>query len=125
LGHNLCVKRFGPVVGYTSARLVLFILTAIVLALLGMHGVGLLLVALLVSGLLSYVLLTRMRDAMSAAVVARTARTGRTDGTDGTDRDGGARPSGRLARMRTRLDERTRAEDEADDAARAVDDPPV
>jgi hypothetical protein len=122
LGHNLCVKRFGPVVGYTSARLVLFILTAIVLALLGMHGVGLLLVALLVSGLLSYVLLTRMRDAMSAAVVARTARTGRTDG---ADRDGGARPSGRFARMRTRLDERTRAEDEADDAARAVDDPPV
>ena len=119
MGHNLGVKRFGPVVGYTSARLVLFILTAIVLALLGMHGVGLLLVALLVSGLLSYVLLTRMRDAMSAAVVARTARTAP------TDRDGGARPVGRFARLRVRLDERTRAEDEADDAARAGDDPVV
>lgn len=119
MGHNLGVKRFGPVVGYTSARLVLFILTAILLALLGMQGVGLLLVALLVSGLLSYVLLTRMRDAMSAAVVSRTARADRMDG------DGGARPSGRLSRLRTRLDERTRAEDEADDAARAGDDPPV
>ncbi len=122
MGHNLGVKRFGPVVGYTSARLVLFILTAILLALLGMQGVGLLLVALLVSGLLSYVLLTRMRDAMSAAVVSRTARADRMDRPDG---DGAARPSGRLARLRTRLDERTRAEDEADDAARADDDPPV
>jgi hypothetical protein len=46
---------------YTSSRLLVFIVVATVLALLGMRGVLLLAVAVLVSGLLSYVLLSRQR----------------------------------------------------------------
>jgi Protein of unknown function (DUF4229) len=82
---------------YTSARLALFVLVAAVLALLGMRGVLLLVVAVLVSGLASFVLLARQRDAMSAAVVER----------------GG--------RLRQRMRERTEAEDAADDAQRAAE----
>jgi hypothetical protein len=56
---------------YTTSRILLFVATTGVLWLLGMRGNGLLLlaVALLISGLLSFVLLSRQRDAMSAAVV--------------------------------------------------------
>lgn len=108
---NCPVKRLSPFVVYTSARLALFILVAVVLALLGMQGIGLLLVALVVSGLLSYVLLSRLRDAVSVAVVDMTA-----------GRAGGRRqPSGLFANVRRRMDERTRAEDEADDARRAAE----
>ena len=103
------MKRLGPVAIYTTSRLLLFIVTATALALAGMHGVLLLLVALLVSGLISYVLLSKQRDAMSAAVVARA-------------QGGGASPgAGPFARLRQRIDDRARAEDEADDAARADD----
>jgi hypothetical protein len=80
---------------YTSARIALFAVTVAVLALLGMRGLLLLLVAVVVSGLLSYVLLSRQRDAMSASVVRRSET------------------------MRQRMRERTEAEDAADDAARA------
>ncbi len=85
----------GPVLVYTSSRLALFVVTASALALAGMRGVLLLAVAILVSGLLSFVLLTRQRDAMSQAVVRR--------------------GSG----LRRRMRERTEAEDAADDALRA------
>ena len=101
------MKRFSPFVVYTSARLVLFIVAATVLALLGMQGIGLLMVALVVSGLLSYVLLSRLRDAVSEVVVART-RPGK-----GTFRG--------LSGLRQRLEERTTAEDAADDARRAAE----
>gem|GEM_PF-2398029 len=110
---NRGVKRLSPFVVYTSARLVLFIVTATVLALLGMKGIGLLLVALVVSGLLSYVLLSRMRDAVSVAVTQRVGTRPR------------APQPGRkrgLPGLWQRLDERTRAEDEADDARRAAED---
>jgi hypothetical protein len=102
------VKRFNPVVLYTSSRIVLFIVTALVLALFGMHGVLLLLVAVVVSGLLSYVLLSRQRDAVSAAVVQR------------SERGDAPRRRSPLARLSQRMDERTRAEDAEDDARRAA-----
>jgi Protein of unknown function (DUF4229) len=109
LGDNHRVKRFSPFVVYTSARLALFIVTATVLALLGMQGIGLLMVALVVSGLLSYVLLSRLRDAVSEVVVGR-ARTGPGKGTWRG-----------LSGLRQRLEERTTAEDAADDARRAAE----
>lgn len=101
------MKRFSPFVVYTSSRLVLFVLTAVVLGLLGMHGVLLLLVALVVSGLLSFVLLTKQRDAMSVAVVNRASarRTG----------DAQERAPGRFASLRNRLEARTTAEDYDDE----------
>jgi hypothetical protein len=87
--------RPSPVLIYTSSRILLFVATAAVSWLVGFRGLLLLAVALLVSGLLSFVLLSGQRDAMSAAVV----ETG--------------------GRFKRRLDERTTAEDAADDAWRA------
>jgi hypothetical protein len=82
---------------YTSSRLLLFVVTAVVLGLLGMRGVLLLCAALLLSGLLSFVLLSKQRDAVAASV------------------------SGRTARMRARMEERTTAEDVDDGPAEAAD----
>jgi hypothetical protein len=92
------VRGPGPVLVYTASRLAVFVVVAAVLALLGMRGVLLLLVAVVVSGLLSFVLLSRQRDAMSQAVVQR-----------GTS-------------LRQRMKEATESEDAADDAMRAAED---
>ncbi|MFD0685762.1 DUF4229 domain-containing protein [Actinomadura fibrosa] len=53
---------------YTAARLAIFVATAGVLALFGARGFLLLLLALLISGVVSFVLLSGQRDRMSAAV---------------------------------------------------------
>ncbi|MEU5876823.1 DUF4229 domain-containing protein [Spirillospora sp. NPDC047279] len=55
---------------YTVARLGIFLATAAVLALFGARGVLLLLMALLISGIISFVLLSGQRDAMSSAVTS-------------------------------------------------------
>jgi hypothetical protein len=68
------VRRPSPVLVYTSSRLGLFLVAATVLALLGMRGVLLLAVALVLSGLASYVLLSGQRDAVARSVTARAAR---------------------------------------------------
>ncbi|GLZ06423.1 hypothetical protein Acsp03_38890 [Actinomadura sp. NBRC 104412] len=54
---------------YTAARFAIFLATAAVLALLGARGLLLLALAVLVSGIVSYVLLSGQRDAMSSALV--------------------------------------------------------
>lgn len=59
---------------YTFARLGLFFATAGLLYLLQLRGLWLLLGAVLVSGLASYALLARQRDAMSSAVANRLER---------------------------------------------------
>lgn len=64
------------VILYTVARLAIFAVTAGVLALFGARGFLLLLLALLISGVVSYVLLSAQRDRMSAVVV-RGVRSGR------------------------------------------------
>jgi biopolymer transport protein ExbB/TolQ len=87
--------RPSPVLVYTSLRLGIFVVTLGLLYWLGMRQLLLLIVAVLVSGLLSYVLLGRQRDAMSASVARRGAN------------------------LRQRLQESTESEDEADDAMRA------
>jgi biopolymer transport protein ExbB/TolQ len=92
------VRGPGPVLVYTASRLGVFVVVAAVLALLGMRGLLLLLVAVLVSGLLSFVLLSRQRDAMSQAVVQRGSS------------------------LRQRMREATESEDAADDAMRAAAD---
>ena len=56
---------------YTSARLVLLVVSAVLLYLAGAQGLLLLGLALLVSGIISYVVLSRQRDAMSAAITSR------------------------------------------------------
>lgn len=63
-----------PVFLYTLARLALFAATCGVLYLLGARGLLLLAIGILVSGVISYVLLARQRDALSSSVTARAAR---------------------------------------------------
>jgi hypothetical protein len=58
------------VLAYSAARVALFAATAGVLFLLGARGLLLLALSVLLSGLVSYVLLSRQRDAMSSAVAS-------------------------------------------------------
>jgi hypothetical protein len=121
---------------YTSARILLFIAALAVLYLIGARGLALLALALLISGIISFVVLSRARDRMSAALTSRVsgARLGRTPGAaagpDSGDagsgepsrarsgRPPGARPRvlagvrSRLSELSQRLDEGTRVEDE-------------
>lgn len=79
------------VILYTVARLAIFAATAGVLALFGARGFLLLLLSLLISGIVSYVLLSAQRDRMSAAVT-RGVRTGRERFEKSVTKEDGARP---------------------------------
>lgn len=59
---------------YTTARILLFAVATLLLYLAGARGLLLLGLALLVSGIASYMLLSRQRDAMSGALVKRLTR---------------------------------------------------
>jgi Protein of unknown function (DUF4229) len=73
---------------YTAARILLFVISLILLYLVGAHGLLLIGLALVISGIISYVVLSPQRDAMSSALAAR------------------------LGSFRSRLDEGGRAEDD-------------
>jgi Protein of unknown function (DUF4229) len=60
-------------IAYTTARILLFVAAAGLLYLAGARGILLLAVALLVSGVASYILLSRQRDAMAGALTTRFA----------------------------------------------------
>ena len=72
---------------YTLLRLLLFFAAALILALFGVHGITLIVVALIISSILSLPLLSRLRDRMSTSL------------------------SGRITRFNSKLDAGTRAED--------------
>ena len=59
---------------YTSARILLFVVATVVLYLVGARGVLLLALALVVSGIASYVLLSKQRDRMSGSLTGRLRR---------------------------------------------------
>jgi hypothetical protein len=59
---------------YTLSRLLLFAATAGVLFLVGARGFLLLALAILISGVVSFVLLSRQRDAVSSSVTERAGR---------------------------------------------------
>ena len=80
---------------YTSARLVLLVVSTVLLYLAGAHGLLLLALAFVVSGIASFVLLSRQRDVMSGALLVQL-------------RNGRARAAG----FRARLEDGARAEDE-------------
>jgi Mn2+/Fe2+ NRAMP family transporter len=82
-------------VAYTSARILLLAVSLILLYLVGARGLLLLALACLVSGIASFVLLSRQRDVMSGALMGR-IRSRR----------------GRVAGFRARLEEGARAEDD-------------
>jgi NADH:ubiquinone oxidoreductase subunit 2 (subunit N) len=73
---------------YTTARILLFVAATGLFYLAGARGLLLLGLALVVSGVASYVLLSRQRDAMSGALVSR------------------------FRTLRTRIDQGAKAEDE-------------
>ncbi|HEY2691569.1 MAG TPA: DUF4229 domain-containing protein [Streptosporangiaceae bacterium] len=73
---------------YSLARILLFVATLGILYLVGARGLLLIAAALVVSGIISFVALSRQRDAMSGAI------------------------SSRIGGFRQRLDEGTRAEDD-------------
>jgi hypothetical protein len=56
---------------YTLLRVLLFLAAALVLALLGVHGITLLVVALIISSIISIPLLSRLRGRMSASLSRR------------------------------------------------------
>ena len=58
-------------IAYTTARILVFVAVTGLLYLAGARGLLLLGLALLVSGIISYVVLSRQRDAMSAAITSR------------------------------------------------------
>jgi Protein of unknown function (DUF4229) len=80
---------------YTSARILLLVVSIILLYLVGARGLLLLALACVVSGIASFVLLSRQRDVMSGALTNR-IRNGQ----------------GRVARFRDRIEEGARAEDD-------------
>jgi Protein of unknown function (DUF4229) len=59
---------------YSLSRLALFAATAGVLFLVGARGLLLLALSILVSGVVSFVLLSRQRDAVSSSVTERAGR---------------------------------------------------
>jgi Protein of unknown function (DUF4229) len=103
---------------YTSARILLFLAVLVLLYVAGLRGLPLLAVALLVSGIVSFVVLSKARDRMSTSLSSRL--NGMQD--KRASRPGGAAPktpglktSGLRARFREfgeRLDEGARVEDQ-------------
>jgi Protein of unknown function (DUF4229) len=79
---------------YTSARIVLLVVSVLLLYLAGARGILLLALAFVISGIASFVLLSRQRDVMSGALLARLKNK--------RSRTGG---------FRTRLEEGARVED--------------
>jgi Protein of unknown function (DUF4229) len=80
---------------YTSARVLLLVISLVLLYLTGARGLLLIAAACVVSGIASFVLLSRQRDVMSGALMARI-------------RNGHRRASG----FRARIEEGARAEDD-------------
>ena len=80
---------------YSSARILLLVVAMVLLYLAGARGLLLLALAFVVSGILSFVLLSRQRDVMSGALMARLRRRRE-----------------RAVGFRARLQEGSRAEDE-------------
>jgi len=74
---------------YTLLRVLIFLAVALILALLGVHGFMLLLVALAISAIISLLLLSRLRDRMSTSLQSRVGKfSARLDeGTRGEDVD--------------------------------------
>jgi len=82
-------------IAYTTARILMLVVSLILLYLVGARGLLLLALAFVVSGIASFVLLSRQRDVMSSALAARI-------------RNGRRRATG----IRVRIEEGARAEDE-------------
>ncbi|HEY2551806.1 MAG TPA: DUF4229 domain-containing protein [Streptosporangiaceae bacterium] len=92
-------------VSYTLLRLLLFFAVVLLVYVAGARGLLLVAIALVISGVLSFLLLSRQRDAMSGALSARLQRRRQPDQAPGGI---GARLHG----FRQRLEQGARAEDD-------------
>lgn len=90
---------------YTSARILLLVIAAVLLYVAGARGILLIALAFVVSALASYVLLSRQREAMAGALNRRLGRVT-------------AKAAAKATEFRERIEEGAAAED-ADDAADA------
>ena len=96
----MCADGYAGVVmratfAYTSGRILLFVIATVLLYLVGARGLLLLALALVVSGIASFVLLSRQRDVISRALAARIGNS-----------------RGRMADLRARIEQGARAEDD-------------
>jgi hypothetical protein len=87
---------------YTTARILMFAVSTVLLYLVGARGFLLLALACLVSALASYVLLSKQRDRISGSLTARLVKGARS-----------GQP--RMVSFRARLEEGARAEDDDED----------
>jgi hypothetical protein len=91
----MLVSVMRTTLAYTSARILLLVVAMILLYLAGARGILLIALALVVSGIASFVLLSRQRDVMSGALTARLRNR-----------------RARTTSLRARLDEGARSEDD-------------
>jgi uncharacterized protein DUF4229 len=69
--RGLCSVVMRAALSYTSARVLMLVVSLVVLYLAGARGFLLIAAACLVSGIASFVLLSRQRDVMSGALMTR------------------------------------------------------
>jgi hypothetical protein len=89
---------------YTSARILLLVIAIVLLYLAGARGILLLVLAVAVSALASYVLLSKQRDIMAGALQRRMGRV-----------------TNKAAEFRSRLEEGASSEDELEEGASSGD----
>lgn len=115
------------VLAYTAARLLLFGVAYGLMYLLGARAWLAVILAALVSGLVSYILLSRQRDAVSERITARTDRMSRRLAEGAAHEDGGGLPDAASAPKSAgsgRGDGGTGIGDPAGDAETAAEDVP-
>jgi hypothetical protein len=86
-GRNMLSYVMRATMSYTILRLLLFFAVLIVLYFVGIGGIALVALAAVISALISFVVLSRLRDSMSTSLFTK------------------------MTRFRERLDEGTRSED--------------
>lgn len=89
---------------YTTARILMFVVAAVVLYLCGARGILLIALALIVSALLSYILLNQQRERIAAALNGRIGKAT-------------SKVTSKATEFKERLDEGAAAEDDANEAA--------
>jgi UPF0716 family protein affecting phage T7 exclusion len=109
MGSAMKSRTWTSILAYTSARILMFGCSVILLYVAGARGVLLLLLGLVISALASYILLNRQRQLIADKLNNRLARTA-------------SKATSRVTEFRERLEAGTGAEDDdVDDAAEATD----
>lgn len=93
---------------YTSARILLLVVSLVVLYLCGARGILLLALAFIVSALLSYILLNQQREKIAAALNNRIGKAT-------------SKVTSKATEFKERLDEGAAAEDDANEAAASAE----